>query len=344
MKKVKRKHQHNKSTSNPSIQSQTPDRLVQQDDLQKVKPKDNVELVQQEQDILSFYDSKEDDSIQLQGENADSKSLEQTILESLLEQDNQYEIKSEQNLEDDQTDNETSLETEEPVKLQRSLRRQALQVQKQKRSLQEWIDILHDTIISWSQYPIFTTFAGRFTIISLLACSGFALLLTVLLAGCHQDFELTNQTFVMELGTDVYANPALYINDPDQIDVSKLSVEPQTPGITILENRFVSVSLDYLGVGTYDFVMKEGREETPFVIKVKDTQPPTLQSTPSEVTVDWGQQPDWQAFYGGTDLSGVYYEMNQNIWTEAGEHDIEVKIRDRFGNALTRSLKVTVKP
>lgn len=133
MKKVKRKHQHNKSTSNPSIQSQTPDRLVQQDDLQKVKPKDNVELVQQEQDILSFYDSKEDDSIQLQGENADSKSLEQTILESLLEQDNQYEIKSEQNLEDDQTDNETSLETEEPVKLQRSLRRQALQVQKQKR-------------------------------------------------------------------------------------------------------------------------------------------------------------------------------------------------------------------
>lgn len=339
MKKVKKSHRHNKSTSNPSIQSlQKEQQNKTKDDLQK----ESVNLVGSKQETPSLNDPKLDDNNDLDLYQDESKSLEQTILESLLDQNNQYEVQTNDHLDEILEDDQKEAEPKE--KLSRSKRHQAReQAPKQKRSFQEWIALFREQILYWSQYPIFTTFAGRFTIISLFACSAFALLLTVLLAGCHQDFELTNQTFVMELGTDVYANPALYIEDADQIDVSKLSVEPQTPGITILENRFVSVSLDYLGVGTYDFVMKEGREETPFVIKVKDTKPPTLKATPTEVTVEWGQQPDWQDFYGGTDLSGVYYEMNQNIWTEAGEHDIEVKIRDRFGNALTRSLKVTVK-
>lgn len=337
MKKVKKSHQHNKSTSNPSIQSSKKER---QNKPQETLQKESVKLVQPKQETPSLNDPKLNDSLDL---DLESKSLEQTILESLLDQNNQYEVQNNDHL--DEILEDEPKEAEKKEKLSRSKRHQASEpAPKQKRSFQEWIVLIREQIIYWSQYPIFTTFAGRFTIVSLFACSAFALLLTVLLAGCHQDFELTNQTFVMELGTDVYANPALYIEDAEQIDVSKLSVEPQTPGITILENRFVSVSLDYLGVGTYDFVMKEGREETPFVIKVKDTKPPTLKATPTEVTVEWGQQPDWQDFYGGTDLSGVYYEMNQNIWTEAGEHDIEVKIRDRFGNALTRSLKVTVKP
>lgn len=258
----------------------------------------------------------------------------------------------------DETETETDIDLESepedtvPVKMKRTEKKKSSSSRKKKkksakktrepRSFREWMADARYTIYEWSHSPIFTTFAGRFTLISLLACSGFALLLTVTLAGCHQNFELTNQTFVTELGTDVYANPSLYINDPEKIDVSKLTVEPKSPGITILENRFVSVSLDYLGVGTYDFVMKEGRNETPFVIKVKDTKPPTLKASPSEITVDWGKQPDWDEIYGGTDLSGVYYEPNMNIWTEAGTHDIEVKIRDRFGNSLIRSLKVTV--
>lgn len=355
MKKVKKRHQHKRSTNDPSIQSNQ--QVMDSNDqktLPKNKPEDLVELEKCDQAAASAnsfdLDAKIEDSLKSEK----SKSLEQTILESILDQDNQYEINSQEDKIDDldkmldaydQMESSKSLKEESLPKLQRSKRHQDHEQSKnQKRSFQERLENIRQSILYWSQYPIFTTFIGRFTIISLLACSGFALLLTVLLAGCHQDFELTNQTFVMELGTDIYANPALYINDVDQIDVSKLSVEPQTPGITVLENRFVSVSLDYLGVGTYDFVMKEGREEMPFVIKVKDTKPPTLQATPSEVTVEWGQQPDWQTLYGGTDLSGVYYETNQNIWTEAGTHDIEVKIRDRFGNSLTRSLKVTVKP
>lgn len=298
-----------------------------------------------------FYDQSASDSaekISTQPEtNPDSDAEQKLEIRADADSKPVSDIETETNVESEQ-------EKAAPVKMSRTekktgssakKKKKKKQPQKQKReprSFGEWLADARYTMNEWSHSPIFTTFAGRFTLISLLACSCFALVLTVTLAGCHQNFELTNQTFVTELGTDVYANPSLYINDPETIDVSKLTVEPKSPGITILENRFVSVSLDYLGVGTYDFVMKEGRNETPFVIKVKDTKPPTLKASPSQITVDWGKQPDWDEIYGGTDLSGVYYEPNMSIWTEVGEHDIEVKIRDRFGNSLIRSLKVTV--
>lgn len=342
MKKVKKKHQ--KTKASPSLPKQ-------HSDLEQPTNQQETEVVptQQTQEHKPKHAAKNSEDKPLEPIDQQPKIDEREILDSILNQENQYEVHStEKELDelDEMLDAYGQMDAHRQTNESNKPKYRRLHHKEngEKLTFREHLDNIRYTIESWSQYPIFTTFAGRFTIISLLSCSGFALLLTVLLAGCHQDFELTNQTFVMELGTDIYANPALYINQPEQIDVSKLNVEPNTPGVTILENRFVSVSLDYLGVGTYDFVMKEGIEETPFVIKVKDTQPPTLQATPSEVTVEWGQQPDWQELYGGTDLSGVYYETNQNIWTEAGQHDVEVKIRDRFGNSLVRSLKVTVKP
>lgn len=164
------------------------------------------------------------------------------------------------------------------------------------------------------------------------------------LSGCAQPYQLTNQTFVMELGTDVYANPSLYIENADQVDLSNLSIEPRSPGITITDNRFITVSLDYLGVGQYDFVLKDGDAETPFVIKVKDTKPPTLKKSPDSIEIGWGQAVDWNDVFEATDLSGVYYEPSFDFASTTGTHSVDVKIRDRFGNATTKTITVTVTP
>lgn len=166
--------------------------------------------------------------------------------------------------------------------------------------------------------------------------------LNVGLSGCAQPVKLTNQTFVMELGTDVYANPSLYIDNADQVDLGNLSIEPRSPGITITDNRFITVSLDYLGVGSYDFVLKDGDAETPFVIKVKDTKAPTLKNSVDTIEISWGQKVNWDDVFGATDLSGVYYEPSLDFETTTGEHTVDVKIRDRFGNAITKTIKVTV--
>lgn len=324
MKRVQRKprrtkpHSHPSKPNNQTIHKEEP---IREDDLFYEQEASNL--------VEESFEQQETD-------NPQAKQEPERVQEEGLKTENQSEAKIDVESEEEKTTPKKKTQIKKTKKKKWNAKK------REPRSFQEWMMDARYMVYEWSHSPLFTTFAGRFALISLLACSCFALLLTVTLAGCHQNFELTNQTFVMELGTDVYANPSLYINNPETINVSKLTVEPKSPGITILENRFVSVSLDYLGVGTYDFVMKEGRSETPFVIKVKDTQPPTLKASPSQITVDWGKQPDWDEIYGGTDLSGVYYEPNINIWTEAGTHDIEVKIRDRFGNSLIRTLKVTV--
>lgn len=167
-------------------------------------------------------------------------------------------------------------------------------------------------------------------------------LLLCSLAGCAQNYRLTNQTFVKELGDDVFANPSLYIDNPEDVNLSRLSIETLSPGVTIKDNRYVSVTLDYLGVGEYDFVMKDGVRQTPFVLKVKDTQPPVLKNSVDTLTVDLGSTIDWQNVLGATDLSGVYYDAPTDITSSAGEKDITVRIRDRFGNATAKQIRVTV--
>lgn len=52
-----------------------------------------------------------------------------------------------------------------------------------------------------------------------------------MLTGCSQNLTLTNQTFVLELGVDVYANPSLYLENPEKVDLDRLSVEADAPGI-----------------------------------------------------------------------------------------------------------------
>ena len=47
--------------------------------------------------------------------------------------------------------------------------------------------------------------------------------LCIMLTGCSQNLTLTNQTFVLELGVDVYANPSLYLENPEKVDLDRLS-------------------------------------------------------------------------------------------------------------------------
>ncbi len=163
-----------------------------------------------------------------------------------------------------------------------------------------------------------------------------------LLAGCSQNISLTNQTFVLELGTDVYANPALYLEHPESVKLDRLSVEPDSPGITLSDNRFVTVGLDYLTVGEYDFHIREKNDTVPFVIKIKDTKAPSLKRAPAEMTFTYGQDVNWDEVYGASDLSGVYYEAPSDLTMNTEERDVTIKIRDRFGNAIMQPLHVKV--
>lgn len=164
------------------------------------------------------------------------------------------------------------------------------------------------------------------------------------MTGCMEQPKLTNQTFVMELGDDVFANPNLYLDNADKVPVSAMSIEARSPAITVKDNRFVSVSLDYLGVGEYDFVLKDGGAEYPFKIKVKDTKAPVLKSAVDTLTVPVGSDIDWQEQLGASDLSGVYYEPPAGITDAAGEKVVGIKIRDRFGNSTIKEIKVNVTP
>lgn len=178
-------------------------------------------------------------------------------------------------------------------------------------------------------------FLRRFFYFSLLS-------LTFLLFGCSK-VRLTNQTFVVELGRDVYANPDIYLQNPEDFETDELSVKTQSPQVVLVNNRFVSTGLEYLNVGEYNFVIKEKNHTIPFVIKVKDTQPPSIQNSLGVIEVNWGAEIDWQSIYEASDLSGVYYDAPTGFTSNPGEYEIDVKIRDRFGNATTRHIHVIVK-
>ncbi len=163
-----------------------------------------------------------------------------------------------------------------------------------------------------------------------------------LIVGCSPKLHLKNQTFVFELGQDIYANPEVYLH-PEEVNLDGLVVEAKSPSVSLLNNRFVSVNLEYLNVGEYDFVLRQGKQEIPFLVKVKDTKPPTLQKFPASIEVFLGTEIDWPAVFEATDLSGVYYEAPTSLTSTLGEHEVDVKIRDRFGNAIIRHIRVVVK-
>ncbi|MDO4467405.1 MAG: hypothetical protein Q4C49_10455 [Bacillota bacterium] len=162
-----------------------------------------------------------------------------------------------------------------------------------------------------------------------------------LLCGCSSS-PLKKQTFTIELGNDVFANPILYVKD--NVDVEGMSVKTLNVGIRKEDNQFVSGSNDYILVGTYDFaiVTKTGRE-IPFKIKIKDTKPPTLRSYKKEITVKKGSIINWDDYIGADDLSGISYEMIPNIDTTiVGSYPIDLKVSDRFGNSVTKTIVVNV--
>ncbi len=167
---------------------------------------------------------------------------------------------------------------------------------------------------------------------------------TVLLCGCGGPAELAKQTFTFELGSDVYANPDVYIVNPEQHNTSKMSIEAQTPGIAKLNNRFVSTGSEYLAVGEYDFELINGSQVLPFRVKIKDTQPPVSQDNPSVIEAAFGSVIDWASVFNAGDLSEVYYEAPMDVTSSSGEKDVTVIISDRFGNAVSKEIHVVVTP
>ena len=85
--------------------------------------------------------------------------------------------------------------------------------------------------------------------------------------GCSSQIELQKQTFTIELGKDVYANPALYVKEDKNYDTSNMSVQAVSSGIRKMDNRFITGGMDYLVVGEYDFKIVDGDKEYPFKIK-----------------------------------------------------------------------------
>lgn len=164
----------------------------------------------------------------------------------------------------------------------------------------------------------------------------------LLLTGCSGP-SLQRQTFTVELGQDIYANAALYIKDAQNYPTDDWEVEAKSSGIVKTQNRFTSENMDYLVVGQYDFVIHAGNRDIDFSISVKDTQPPTILSCPSEISVSTGQSVDWSAYIKASDLSGVSFSTASEFNpSSAGEQDVSVRISDRFGNAVTREIHVNV--
>lgn len=164
----------------------------------------------------------------------------------------------------------------------------------------------------------------------------------VLLTGCSRPV-LQRQTFTVELGQDVYANAALYIKDAENYETDQMEVEALSPGVVKKENRFISKNLDYLVVGEYDFTIHTGQEDLDFKIAIKDTQPPTIDSYQKEITISRGEVIDWSRYFEASDLNGVSFSVESDLDTsQAGEKEVTVRIQDRFGNAVERSVKVIV--
>lgn len=165
----------------------------------------------------------------------------------------------------------------------------------------------------------------------------------VLLVGCSRNIELTKQTFTIELGKDVYANPALYVKDSETINTSKMNVQAISNGIRKKDNRFITGNMDYLVVGEYDFKVVDGNNEYPFKIKIKDTEPPTVLKAPAQISIPRETIIDWSNYFEASDLSGVSYTPSQNFSTaQPGTVDLVLKISDRFGNAQEKNVRVVV--
>ena len=167
-------------------------------------------------------------------------------------------------------------------------------------------------------------------------------LLCLFLCGCSSNVALKKQTFTIELGKDVYANPALYVKDQSERSLKKMKVNPVSVGVVKSKNRFVSMGYEYLLIGEYDFEIEYNKKTVPFRIKVKDTKPPTIVKKPEEIRIARGTSIDWNSYFEAEDLSGVEYSASQDELQFTGEHYVEVVISDHFGNSTSRSVKVIV--
>ena len=167
-------------------------------------------------------------------------------------------------------------------------------------------------------------------------------LLCLFLCGCSVDVSLKKQTFTIELGQDVYANPALYVKENSERSLKKMQVNPVSVGIVKSKNRFVSMGYDYLLIGEYDFEIDFNNKKIPFRIKVKDTKAPTITKSPDEIRISKGTYIQWNSYFEAEDISGVEYSASQDELQYVGEHYVEVTISDHFGNSTTRSVKVIV--
>ena len=169
------------------------------------------------------------------------------------------------------------------------------------------------------------------------------ILCILICCGCSKSIVLQKQTFTIELGEDVYANPALYVKDAEKVNVSKMKVICKTSGVNKKDNRFVTGNQDYLVTGEYDFVLETGNQDISFKIKIKDTKPPTVQKTVHEVNVTSGSLVDWSSYFPSTDISGVSYSTSPVLdTTNPGDYTVMVKIADRFGNGSEYEVVVHV--
>jgi hypothetical protein len=170
-----------------------------------------------------------------------------------------------------------------------------------------------------------------------------SLLLCVLLfSGCSKKIELQKQTFTIELGQDVYGNPALYIKNAEEYNTDSMAVVCLDNSVTKLNNRFISMNQDYLVCGQYDFEVIAGNQRVAFKIKIKDTQPPNVANNVESITVKQNETINWDNVFGATDLSGVSYEAPNGITEAKGSRDVVVKISDRYGNSVEKSVIVYV--
>ena len=171
----------------------------------------------------------------------------------------------------------------------------------------------------------------------------FLLMTLFLLTACQSNVELQKQTFTIELGSDVFANPSLYVKDPHNYDLSDAKILPISQGIQKVDNRFVNSNKQYMVPGEYDFQFSKGSTKIPFKIKIKDTQPPVTNKNPSTIKISLGQAIKWQDYFEASDLSGVRYESDPIINTsDTGSHEVKVTISDRFGNAVEKDVTVKI--
>lgn len=164
-----------------------------------------------------------------------------------------------------------------------------------------------------------------------------------LLSACSRSLELQKQTFTIELGADVFANPTLYVKNPQRYDLSNVKVVAMSPGVKKKNNRFINSDKQYLVPGEYQFQLVDGSNKYPFKIKIKDTKPPVTAKNPSSIHITAGEAIRWQDFFDASDLSGVSYSSEPVLnTTETGSFQVTVTISDRFGNAVEKNVTINI--